>query len=691
MDSKVYLQEAFRALDVLNEEDFNLDTSSGQDDFTKFLSDDKKADEFIDIIDPETTEETELKDDYLGKVILDCCVCHSKLYKDRDDVVFIEDEDIVNEDEECPFCYSTDGFKIIGMIAPYEEVEEKEEIEVEDESEYEDVEVEADDKVEEGCSPKKRNKNKKLREATSYNFSANAVKEELSARQLKSPKRYVYEICDKLGWRPPMFIDAVAGGYRLRYREDSKEEAQATLDDIQRVAAEMGIEVKRPTVKPTGQLSANDDWKEYEGPRKKDAFGRDNPDWDSEEFQTWKWANYHPTYYSYIVIPAYEEKVESFTYDDEDDFDESLNESADISEYQKWVDFDMKKYGRISGVTMRKIKAAGFSVVKDQYGDYEVIADRKDECMMTSEGCHNRPRRGFRKVEEDFERVEIETDKEKMEMTADEEGKVTVTTEPKEETVVPVDDMIQTEINPREDEPVDVPEEEVAVEDKLEVEDPEEDIDISDFSEEEFDELGESYLKKIYENVVSYKTDNVYNHKNGVIIEGTINFNSGNKKKTSFIFESSGINKNGKMRLIGENAQITRGKKAFIISGKMDQGKFIAESLNYNYRTKNSDGQSTRIYGTLRINEAAGELSTKSNSISSLFIKNKDRIDNAGSKEELVSILSDILKNNNGAKAKSVLANAKAKKNLQSAMQYIYDFILAGDNLRTIDGKKRDK
>jgi len=48
----------------------------------------------------------------------------------------------------------------------------------------------------------------------------------------------------------------------------------------------------------------------------------------------------------------------------------------DISEYQKWVDYDMKKYGRISDITKSKIRKAGLSIVKDQYGDYEVIADR---------------------------------------------------------------------------------------------------------------------------------------------------------------------------------------------------------------------------------------------------------------------------------------------------------------------------
>lgn len=48
--------------------------------------------------------------------------------------------------------------------------------------------------------------------------------------------------------------------------------------------------------------------------------------------------------------------------------------SGDLNTYQKWVDFDMKKYGKISDTTMSDIKKAGLTVIKDQYGDYEVIA-----------------------------------------------------------------------------------------------------------------------------------------------------------------------------------------------------------------------------------------------------------------------------------------------------------------------------
>ena len=46
----------------------------------------------------------------------------------------------------------------------------------------------------------------------------------------------------------------------------------------------------------------------------------------------------------------------------------------ELGEYQKWVDYDMKRYGKISDKTMAKVKSAGLTVVKDKYGDYEVIA-----------------------------------------------------------------------------------------------------------------------------------------------------------------------------------------------------------------------------------------------------------------------------------------------------------------------------
>ena len=51
-----------------------------------------------------------------------------------EDIVVSEDSEIVNADEECPYCYSMDGFKIVGQVAPYEKEEVKVEVEPKNES-----------------------------------------------------------------------------------------------------------------------------------------------------------------------------------------------------------------------------------------------------------------------------------------------------------------------------------------------------------------------------------------------------------------------------------------------------------------------------------------------------------------------------------------------------------------------------
>lgn len=58
----------------------------------------------------------------------------------------------------------------------------------------------------------------------------------------------------------------------------------------------------------------------------------------------------------------------------------SLKEESigdELAKYQKWVDYDMKRYGKISDKTKEELKDAGLELVKDQYGDYEVIAKDK--------------------------------------------------------------------------------------------------------------------------------------------------------------------------------------------------------------------------------------------------------------------------------------------------------------------------
>ncbi len=90
----------------------------------------------------------------------------------------------------------------------------------------------------------------------------------------------------------------------------------------------------------------------------------------------------------------YDELDEAGFYIDVDNnvkYKKELNENIgqDISEYQKWVDYDMKKYGKISDITNNHIKKAGLEVIKDQYGDYEVIAKRPVEESLKNDEIDN--------------------------------------------------------------------------------------------------------------------------------------------------------------------------------------------------------------------------------------------------------------------------------------------------------------
>ena len=55
-------------------------------------------------------------------------------------------------------------------------------------------------------------------------------------------------------------------------------------------------------------------------------------------------------------------------------FDRRDELGDDVAKYQRWVDYDMKRFGRISKRTTDTLHKAGLDVVKDQYGDYEVIS-----------------------------------------------------------------------------------------------------------------------------------------------------------------------------------------------------------------------------------------------------------------------------------------------------------------------------
>ena len=480
-----YLTEAFKKLDVLNEDVFEVD-DEGIAQLKDFEIEDKYNDT-VSIIDPNAEDEEGLSDNYVGKVILDCCVCHSKIYEDKEDVELDEDGELANVDKECPFCYSTDGFKVIGQVTEYDPKEEdEEEVEVkakEDDKDTDvDVEVKEKEKVEEGVSRKRRD-----------------------------------------------IIDAEADNKKERL----KKFIARKRDDID---SDRDYRMKRGITRRNEGKCRGKDCELKEAP----IYGL-NPQFDSRK-----------SFYGKAQVDTGDDGLSNRLYS----YDTLV---AEIKNGKPVV------YGTFSQTTLRHIK--------DWLKQLGFKADSAKQ-IMADYG---------EKVNESLDSISIDTGDQTIDISAHDKEK-TFEAGADEETIEPVSAEVKSEI--------------IA---NSEPEGEEIEADIDEFSEEDFDGLGESYLKKAYNNVESYKTTKASVNGNFLRLEGVITFKSGNKKKTNFVFESKAMTKDGRVKFIGENAQICKGRKAFTIIGTLKENKFLPESLKYNYKANDKEtGLSKRVYGTVR-------------------------------------------------------------------------------------------
>ena len=152
MEDLKYLTEAFQDLNILNEDTFDIN-ADGLAELTSFYNDNDIAD-LETVIDPVAQTEEELQDSYIGKAILDCVICQSKIYKDPEEVIISEDGSLANVGEICPYCQSSDGYKVIGQVAEYCPHCDDEDVKVEaDETEITvDVDKKEDEELEESTS-----------------------------------------------------------------------------------------------------------------------------------------------------------------------------------------------------------------------------------------------------------------------------------------------------------------------------------------------------------------------------------------------------------------------------------------------------------------------------------------------------------------------------------------------------------
>ena len=290
---------------------------------------------------------------------------------------------------------------------------------------------------------------------------------------------------------------------------------------------------------------------------------------------------------------------------------DTLKESRDLTKFDgtiaKLLADNMSKLSNITDVNELKSKIVDLldsSAIKDKkaVADFKARMDKiKNISSLISTiatyitGMKSQPKDSKKAVKESVESVEVKTDTDKI--CVDTEGDSTkVEVKPRDdfedeaEMITPVDDEVKDEIEAEQ-----VSDEDVEDEDNFE------DVDFDEFDEESFDELGERYLKKVYENVKSYKTSSGSMKNDKLKLEGVITFNSGKQAKTTFLFEGASILKNGTLKLIGENKNFSDKKNAFGLRGRVSGNKLMVESFNYNYIGKDAaTGQSKKLYGTIR-------------------------------------------------------------------------------------------
>lgn len=337
---------------------------------------------------------------------------------------------------------------------------------------------------------------------------------------------------------------------------------------------------------------------------------------DEEEFKSWL-ANHYPNLSCEFTDDIYDNLI--LTGPKQDIKKYLLNDYSYEVEGEDWVvtQYPQLKESITESTEKFEIAPAGqgkWKVLKNSVDGGRVSEDSRIviDADTKEEAREILLANGFKAEEllESIENVSIDTEDETMTMTTKEDGGVVIETSPKEEFEETFEEEEPTELEngdemiaplgpETEDELgiTDEPEEDMDFD--FGEETPEEDVDIEEFDEETFDGLGESYLRRCYENVNSFKTTNVICNENLLTVEGNIGFKSGNVKRTSFIFEAKESN-NGKYVFEGYNNEINIGKKAFRLNCSIDNKKIIPESLKYNYRSKNDLNESVKLHGTVK-------------------------------------------------------------------------------------------
>lgn len=608
------LKEAFKELQNLNEDTFSFD-KEGIFNLDRFIKADDQSPDIVNIIDTDAESEKDLKSNYTGKAILRCCVCEQLIYKDPKDIHIDEDLQRANVDEDCPHCGCIGGYEVVGQVAPYVDME-KTDVTVDgDEVEVKETSTEADETpiipAEESLKESVDNKPSIANYFKDVDEGEGWVTLEFAEEALE---RSEDEIADWLDKHPTV-------GYIYNI-EDIQVICTPHAPSFDSIAAELGLNESL-----NESISKNDRDIIIDAVKGEFETGHGYME-DKDEFEEMLGRR--------LTAAKYEELKEFYSEL------QDLGPTGFYEEYKDKLEFDpdfIAEFGYEKESEKGDTDPLGMGVIEAKVGDrildtktgevgevkqgpdinYKIYVDFGQGLRAISplDDAQAEHRYKFadkdESLNEDFHKATVETGDSTLSMEADENGKITVTSEPRkaeegeeEEMIAPVSDEIKAEIDAANEEPekeIEEPIEELP-EEPIEGDEEDMDFDIDEIDEDSFNELGESYFQKVYDNVDHFQTLGGKIDGERILIEGLITFSSGKQAKTNFLFEGSGVSKKGKLKFLGENAQLSKRKNAFIVQGRLEGKKLITESLTYNYKALDcKTGKGYNLYGTVKNNK----------------------------------------------------------------------------------------
>ena len=543
-----YLTEAFKKLSLV-ENDFDLSADNGKvDELKSFIADDIEAVEEEPVIDVDAYDENDLADNYVGKVILECNCCHTRIYKDIDQVVMDEESGLANIDEECPSCGNSLGWIAIGKIEPFNKEEATKETEEPTEEPVED------------------------------------------------------DITD----------EEISEAFKSVFAEKGQKKLVGLLEDIQKVAVKTDdgqVEVDNtPGEKVTVDFSSqgSNEGEMIVPLNDEDINNIDNNELPGNDISPEPFEEPEPEEPFEEPEPSFEdeEETEESKEEESEEEDEEANESYKLTN-EKYNSLNESKVNRYkltneSYGSLNESNTKSYKLTNESYGWPMDLDDADPEDRARYE-----TREEIRALEANIrdlisKRAEL-ADVGNWDEYRHLGYKITELRSKvrKLENKLPKPTYNEACDNLEEDKFIDNREASILTGDPYE--DPGfDEFDIDDFDEESYDDICESFLKRVYENAKSFKTTAVKQNKNSFIVEGIISFNSGNKKSTAFEFNKVKTLKSGKALLEGKNTTFSKSKKAFLLKANIDNKRLIPEALNYNFRAKSSLNESIAIKGRVK-------------------------------------------------------------------------------------------